>query len=57
MKQGKDQIIVVKYGGNAMIDESLKLQVVENICRIQEEGCKVVIIHGGGPFIGAALEM
>ena len=39
-----------------MIDESLKLQVVENICRIQEEGCKVVIVHGGGPFIGAALE-
>ena len=48
-------IIVVKYGGNAMTNEVLKQQVLENICRLQEYGYKVVIAHGGGPFIKEAL--
>jgi len=55
MHKGESRTIVVKYGGNAMTDESLKLQVIKNICLMQQKGCQVVVIHGGGPFIKAAL--
>ena len=51
----KKPVIVVKYGGNAMTDEVLKQQVVKNICLLQNYGYKVVIAHGGGPFIKQAL--
>ncbi len=44
-------IIVIKYGGNAMTEESLKTNVLRNICKLQDEGFHVVIVHGGGPFI------
>jgi len=55
MHKGETKIIVVKYGGNAMTDESLKRQVLNNICAMQDHGYRVVIIHGGGPFIKTAL--
>lgn len=45
------KIIVVKYGGNAMIDESLKQQVMEDIVLLSTIGVKVVLVHGGGPEI------
>ena len=45
------KIIVVKYGGNAMIDESLKEQVMEDIALLWLIGVKVVLVHGGGPEI------
>ncbi len=48
-------IVVVKYGGNAMTEEALKKQVINNICLLQNYGYKVVIAHGGGPFIKEAL--
>ncbi|MDG5767208.1 acetylglutamate kinase [Balneolales bacterium ANBcel1] len=48
-------IIVVKYGGNAMTEDSLRQQVVKNICLLQNYGFNVVIAHGGGPFIKEAL--
>ncbi len=48
-------IVVVKYGGNAMTEEALKEQVINNICLLQNYGYKVVIAHGGGPFIKEAL--
>ncbi len=48
-------IVVVKYGGNAMTEEALKEQVITNICLLQNYGYKVVIAHGGGPFIKEAL--
>ncbi len=44
-------IVVIKYGGNAMIDESLKQQVMEDIVLLQLVGIKVVLVHGGGPEI------
>lgn len=53
--QSQKPIIVVKYGGNAMTDDSLKRQVINNICLLQNYGYKVVIVHGGGPFIQEAL--
>ena len=46
-----DKIVVVKYGGNAMINEQLKEQVMEDIVLLSLEGVKVVLVHGGGPEI------
>lgn len=43
--------IVVKYGGNAMINEELKEQVMEDIVLLSLIGVRVVLIHGGGPEI------
>ena len=45
------QIVVVKYGGNAMINEQLKMQVMEDILLLWLVGVKVVLVHGGGPEI------
>lgn len=51
----KPRTIVLKYGGNAMTDEELKKKVLKNICALKEQGDRVVIVHGGGPFIKQAL--
>ncbi len=45
------QIVVVKYGGNAMVNETLKQQVMEDIVLLHLVGVKVVLVHGGGPEI------
>lgn len=45
------KIVVVKYGGNAMINEELKNQVMKDIILLQLVGVKVVLVHGGGPEI------
>ncbi len=45
------KIIVVKYGGNAMVNEQLKQQVMEDIVLLHLIGVKVVLVHGGGPEI------
>ena len=45
------KIVVVKYGGNAMINDSLKEQVMEDIVLLSLIGVKVVLVHGGGPEI------
>ena len=45
------KIVVVKYGGNAMINEQLKEQVMEDIVLLHLIGVKVVLVHGGGPEI------
>ncbi len=43
------ETIVVKYGGNAMTDETLKEQVMEDIVWLWKVGIRVVLVHGGGP--------
>ena len=45
------KIIVIKYGGNAMINEELKNAVVRDIILLHLVGVKVVLVHGGGPEI------
>lgn len=45
------KIVVIKYGGNAMINEELKQQVMEDIVLLHLIGVKIVLIHGGGPEI------
>ena len=56
IKKYYNKIVVVKYGGNAMIDEALKKQVMEDIVLLQLVGVKVVLVHGGGPEISAMLK-
>lgn len=50
-----DQIVVVKYGGNAMIDEDLKKTVMRDLVLLAQIGVKVVLVHGGGPEITETL--
>lgn len=50
------QIIVVKYGGNAMINEELKEAVIHDIVLLNLVGIKIVLVHGGGPEISELLK-
>ena len=50
------KIVVIKYGGNAMIDETLKMQVMEDIVLLRHVGVKVVLVHGGGPEISETMK-
>lgn len=50
------KIVVIKYGGNAMINEELKQQVMEDIVLLSLIGVKVVLVHGGGPEITEMLK-
>jgi acetylglutamate kinase len=45
------KVVVVKYGGNAMVSEELREQVMEDIVLLWLVGVKVVLVHGGGPEI------
>ncbi len=51
IKRYNGEIVVIKYGGNAMINEELKKQVMEDIVLLWLIGVKVVLVHGGGPEI------
>ena len=53
--QGK--IIVVKYGGNAMVNEELKRSVMQDIFLLNRLGVKVVLVHGGGPEISQGIKL
>ena len=48
--------VVIKYGGNAMINEELKQQVMEDIALLWLIGVKVVLVHGGGPEISQIMK-
>ena len=50
------QTVVVKYGGNAMINEQLKQQVMEDIVLLWLIGVRVVLVHGGGPEINELMD-
>ena len=56
IKRYNGKIVVIKYGGNAMIDENLKMQVMEDIALLWLIGVKVVLIHGGGPEISETMK-
>lgn len=51
IKKYSNEIIVVKYGGNAMVNEDLKKSVVNDLVLLHQIGVKVVLVHGGGPEI------
>ena len=50
------KILVIKYGGNAMINEELKKAVMGDIVLLSQIGVKVVLVHGGGPEISDTLK-
>ena len=52
----KSKTIVIKYGGNAMIDEKLKSSFARDIVLMKSVGMNPIVVHGGGPQIGRALE-
>ena len=56
IRKFKDKIIVVKYGGAAMTDPSLKESFSRDIALMKLVGMKPVIVHGGGPQIGKELQ-
>ena len=56
MKRWVGKIVVVKYGGNAMLNEELKKAVMEDIVLLNTIGIHVVLVHGGGPEINSMLE-
>ena len=56
IKQYNGKIVVIKYGGNAMINEELKQQVMEDIALLWLIGVKVVLVHGGGPEISDVMQ-
>lgn len=55
IKEYRNKIIVVKYGGNAMISEELKDAVIGDLVLLSLIGIKVVLVHGGGPEINDML--
>jgi acetylglutamate kinase len=56
LKKYNGKIIVIKYGGNAMVDESLKAAFAEDIAFLRLAGFKPVVVHGGGPQISRMLD-
>lgn len=50
------KVVVVKYGGNAMVSEELKQEVMQDIVLLWLIGVKVVLVHGGGPEITETLK-
>jgi acetylglutamate kinase len=52
----RGKTVVVKYGGNAMINEELKSAVIQDVILLSASGIRVVLVHGGGPEIEAMLK-
>ena len=57
IKRYTGRTVVIKYGGNAMINEQLKQQVMEDIVLLWLIGVKIVLIHGGGPEISEVMNI
>ena len=56
IRRYRGKTVVVKYGGNAMVNEQLKQQVMEDIVLLWLIGVKVVLVHGGGPEISETMK-
>jgi acetylglutamate kinase len=56
IKRFRGKTIVIKYGGNAMVDEELKNSFARDIVLMKLVGINPVVVHGGGPQIGSLLE-
>jgi acetylglutamate kinase len=55
LKKFHDQVVVIKFGGNAMVDESLFQAFAEDVVYLRYAGLRPVIVHGGGPQISEML--
>ncbi|MBO6307579.1 MAG: acetylglutamate kinase, partial [Oribacterium sp.] len=47
----QDKVVIVKYGGSAMTDENLKMQVMQDVSLLKLVGLKPILVHGGGKDI------
>lgn len=56
MKKYAGETFVIKYGGNAMVDADLSRQFAEDVVLLKQVGINPVVVHGGGPQIGAMLK-
>lgn len=56
LKRFREQIVVIKYGGNAMISDELQAAFAEDIAYLRFVGVKPVVVHGGGPQISQMLD-
>lgn len=56
MLKYQGQTVVIKYGGNAMTDETIKQSVLSDILLLKTMGINVVLVHGGGPAISEMLD-
>ncbi|MEY2915784.1 MAG: hypothetical protein RL454_713 [Actinomycetota bacterium] len=56
LQQFHDKVVVVKFGGNAMVDAELQRAFCEDMAYLRWVGIKPVVVHGGGPQISAALK-
>jgi acetylglutamate kinase len=56
LERFRGALVVVKYGGNAMVDETLKKAFAQDIAFLRYAGLRPVVVHGGGPQIKAMLE-
>lgn len=56
LKRFRNQIVVIKYGGNAMVSEELQSAFAEDIAYLRFVGVKPVVVHGGGPQISQMLD-
>jgi acetylglutamate kinase len=55
LERFRGALVVVKYGGNAMVDDSLKLAFAQDIAFLRYAGLRPVVVHGGGPQIASML--
>ncbi len=51
----RGKVVLIKYGGNAMVDETRKQSVIADICALKSLGAVPVVVHGGGPVISELL--
>src|SRR5690606_12736044 len=56
LQKFRDKIVVVKYGGNAMVDDTLKTAFAADMAFLRTVGLHPVVVHGGGPQINAMLK-
>ncbi len=56
IKRYRGKTVVIKYGGNAMVDEELKIGFARDVVLMKLVGINPVVVHGGGPQIGKHLE-
>ncbi len=56
LQRYRGKTVVVKYGGSAMVDAALKASFATDVTLLQLVGIRVVVVHGGGPQIGALLD-
>ncbi|MEG0831260.1 MAG: acetylglutamate kinase, partial [Acidaminococcaceae bacterium] len=56
LRDFKGKTVVVKYGGNAMLNDEIKNKVLQDIVFLRCAGLRPVVVHGGGPEITAMLQ-